>query len=104
MNKDAIEKTKEMLSKFNITDDDIIENSKQLTYAYLLLLEASSNIRNNKNAMLYNSCGEVLAPDGTHYQVQMMIVPEKDNWVNEQGVYCSIPVEDLTTYNEDSIN
>lgn len=86
--------TSEMLKRYGLSDKDLGDVRTQMLFSFLLLIQAADGFENKNDTMLYNSCGEIKAPDGTHYQVQVSIVPDKKHWVNSEGVYYSTPMNE----------
>ncbi len=91
--------TKDLLDRYGISLEGMNGLTDTMLFSFLLLIRAADNFDNTNNTILYNSCGEIGAPDGTHYQVQLLIVPEKKDWIPSEGVYFSTPIEDNPNIN-----
>ena len=92
-------RTIELLNKYDIDPNSIDDIKTQLLAAYLLLLDATDGFDNKNNTLLYNSCGEIKAADETHYQIQMMLIPERKFWIPSSGVYYSTPIDENPNVN-----
>ena len=93
------QETIDLLAKYGLKIEDLDNVRNQMIYSLLLLMDAADSFTNIHDTMLYNSCGELKASDDTHYQVQVFLVPDKENWIPVEGVYHSTPIVDNDNIN-----
>jgi hypothetical protein len=83
----------EVLKSYGMKNEQLPEYARTFLSNFLRLAQTAARYDNPFDHSYVKGCGEIQGEDNVHYQVQIVITPNKKEWVQLEGVY--IPKVDV---------